>query len=82
MGIARSVKARITEDETFAIVVVNMTRGGDARGPLALQHEADVIMSLWSNDGGQPILEVHKNRQGPTRTVYLRMTSQGLEQAT
>lgn len=74
----QAVQEYASENGVRALVIAHVTKSGDMRGTEVLRHRVDLVLRL-SVEGGRRVLELEKNRHGPTKSFELSMSAQGLE---
>ena len=85
VAVGRLYKQYSVKYKAPSFLISHMTKEGDLAGLLTLQHDVDAIASFFPSENersrfyGQPVLELHKYRFGPTHKEYqLIMTPLGL----
>lgn len=79
----REVGARLVrlarEQGALCFAAVQTTKGKALSGPKSLEHLVDLVLILRYGEGGARVLEVAKNRHGPSGgTLALQMGKEGL----
>lgn len=75
-----AMKKKAVERQSVALVIANTTKDGDIVGPLDIQHNANIILSLWPDEDGNVYLETHKPHATKPK-IALTMTASGLKLA-
>jgi predicted ATPase len=79
IAVAKRYKQYAVKYKAPTFLIAHMTKESDFAGLMALQHEVDVLVTLFPEDDGIRHIKAWKNRFGPTHSEFkLLMTEHGL----